>query len=253
MEIMINNMCDTPSDQVLPKKTKRQIDPGSGISAQGVQQTTKRQRQLIVYLCVSVVGCLTFFCTSFWLCGERERLYYKVSAMQSHIAFQEKEFAEKVKLLEGDVARKKEELEGDVARKKEEMDKQVNAIIEGASAQAKKMTDEAHMLALREQQRLYEHYPELHKYMQGDNNVLRRYVKSFRIDGNTAVITLVNHTAAPIKPNVDISFLNAGGFKTDGVEVSWVFDTIGPGEVRVENKRIQFAFGEPSYYLVKFH
>ena len=99
-------------------------------------------------------------------------------------------------------------------------------------------------------------YPNLMRVSEGNNIVNRDYVVSYNYSGNSGSganrrvsVVLRNDTNVQINPNVTFQFLTSEGFLTGRRQIgSWLFDSIKPGETRVEDDWITLSYG-PAVYL----
>jgi hypothetical protein len=143
--------------------------------------------------------------------------------------------------------------------KNEALRRELVAQTESFRAENESLNREAQGLVLRERERLFQLYPNLKKYVSGNNDVNDRYIEGFSIqrgylpsDSSKIVVRLRNNTGAAIGPDAQIAFLNREGFVTGTYRLLWVFARIKPLERRVDEGTVGFDFGELVYYTIRF-
>ena len=143
--------------------------------------------------------------------------------------------------------------------KTEALRRELTAQSDSLRAENDRLNREARGLVLRERERLFELYPNLRKYVPGNNDVNDQYVEGFSVEGaylpsgkDKIEVRLRNETGAPVGPNARIVFLNREGFVTGTYTLVWVFTRIKPGEHRVDEGTVTFDFGKPVYYTIRF-
>ncbi len=167
----------------------------------------------------------------------------------------------KTNALEGELTREraaKERVLADIGRLKAEAQEELQlARAESAKiiAQAEKVKTRVEKMATVEDKRLHEVFGDLHRYREGTNEVKLGYVESFTLyrpleDFWAVKVKMVNRGHRAVKPDFELHFLNQYGFVTASCDVSWWFDTIAPGETRIEETPTRFRYGDPVYYTV---
>lgn len=95
-------------------------------------------------------------------------------------------------------------------------------------------------------------YPHLRRVKEGLNHVNEKYVVSYEYSqhgvSRRLKVVLENNTDRDINPNVRFHFLTKEGFLTARKQIgTWMFDSIKPGEKRVEESFVKPSHGEAMY------
>lgn len=130
---------------------------------------------------------------------------------------------------------------------------------EALRSENESLNKEAQGLVLREREKLFQIYPNLRKYVPGNNDVNDQYIEGFSVqppylpsEKSRIMLRLRNDTGTVIGPDAQIAFLNREGFVTGAYRLLWVFARIKPFERRVDEGTVGFDFGQPVYYTIRF-
>lgn len=133
--------------------------------------------------------------------------------------------------------------------------KNARAIAAGIVRDAEATRREAEGFLLREQQEMQRIYPKLTKYQPGKNEVNQEYLEAFEVTGDRIKTFMRNRPDATeiARPRFTIFFLTKYGFVTESFNKTWLFDSMRPGEYRIDDDSgISWRAGEPIYYMIRF-
>ena len=123
-----------------------------------------------------------------------------------------------------------------------------------AKVDAAALRKNAERFSVMMEEKMHQIYGDLHLYQEGVNQYKNgRYLEGFQISGGRIFITMRNKTSKNLRPRLKIGFLDKHGFVIASVSEFWLFDSIHPGQKRVQDASVAYrrTGAKPCYYTVE--